>query len=160
MYKLCNSFLSPWNSPHQSAIAEGFAKVSSVFIVISSAKILPRWLFPSKIYIQFTICDTYFSIKLSFTNKRRYHLHVLEKHLYVLQQARSIIYFWQFMHSLSLRSCGSGTSFAFMSCILVSAKFCNVTFLNNFYFFVLLPCVHLLLPRKNKTCDIKQKLFI
>ena len=41
---------SPRNSPRQSAIAEGFAEANSVFIVITLAKILPRWLFPSKIY--------------------------------------------------------------------------------------------------------------
>ena len=82
---------------------------------------------------QFTIFNTYFSTKLLFTNKR-YHLHVLEKCLYVLQEVRSIIYFWQFIHPLSLRSCGNGTIFAFRSYIIGSAKFCNMTFLNNFYF--------------------------
>ena len=60
------------------------------FIVITSAKRLPRWLFPSKIYIQFTIVNTYFSTKLSLTNKR-YHLHVPEMCLYVLQEVRSVI---------------------------------------------------------------------
>ena len=132
-WNCCRAYCSPKNSPQQSATAKGFAKVNSVFIVITSAKILPRWLFPSKIYIQFTIFNTYFSTKLSFTNKR-YHLHVLEKCLYVLQEVRSIIYFRQFIHPLSLRSRGNGTSFAFTSYIIVSAKFCNVTFLNNFYF--------------------------
>ena len=93
--------LSPQNSPQQSAIAEGSAGVNRVFIVITWAKILLRWLFPSKIYIQFKIFNTYFSTKLSFTNKR-YHLHVLEKCLYVLQEVRSIIYFRQFIHPPSL----------------------------------------------------------
>ena len=65
---------------------------------------------------------------------KRYHLHVLEEPRYVLQEVRSIIYFWQFIHPLSLYSCGNGTSFAFTSYIIVSAKFCNVAFLNNFYF--------------------------
>ena len=51
---------------------------------------MPRWLIPSNIYIQFTIFNTYFSTKLSFTNQR-YHLHVLEKCLYVLK--RSQIYY-------------------------------------------------------------------
>ena len=124
---------SPQNSPWQSAIAEGFAEANSVFIVITSAKILPRWLFPSNIYIQFTIFNSYFSTKLSFTNKR-YHWHMLEKCLYVLQEVRWIIYARQFIHPLSLSSCGNGTSFAFTPYIIVSAKFCNVTFLNNFYF--------------------------
>ena len=121
------------NSPRQSATAESFAGVSSVLIVISSAKILRRWLFLSKIYIQFTSFNIYFSTKLSFANKRC-HFHVLEKRLYVLQEVRSIIYFRQFIHLLSLRSRGNGTSFVFTSYILKSAKFCNVSFLNNFYF--------------------------
>ena len=125
--------LSPRNSPRQSAISEGFAEANSIFIVITEAKILPRLLFPSKIYIHFTIFNTYFSTKLPFTNKR-YHLHVLEKHLYVLQEVRSIIYFQEFIHPLSLRSCGNGTSFTFMSYILILVKFCNVTCINNFYF--------------------------
>ena len=59
---------------------------------------------------------------------------MLEKYLYVLQEVRSIIYVQQFIHPLSVCSRGSGTSFAFTSYILVSTKFCNVTFLNNFYF--------------------------
>ena len=110
---------SPQNSMWLSAVAKGFAEVDSVFIVITSTKMLPRWLFPSKIYIQFTIFNTYFSTKLLFTNKR-YHLHVLEEPRYVLQEVRLIIYFWQFIHPLSLCSCGNGTSFAFTSYILVS----------------------------------------
>ena len=98
---LCNG-CSSRNSPPQSAIAERIAEANSVFIVITLAKRLPTWLFPSKIYIRFTICNTYFSTKLSFTNKR-YHLHVL-KCLYVIQEVRSIIYVWQFIHPLSLHS--------------------------------------------------------
>ena len=123
-------FNSPRNSPRQSAIAERIAEVNSVFTIIT----LPRWLFPSKMYIRITIFNTYFSTKLSFTNKR-YPLHVLEKCLYVLQEVRSIIYVWQFIHPLSLRSRGNGINFAFTPYIIVPAKFCNVTFLNNFYFF-------------------------
>ena len=118
---------SPRNSSRQSVIAEGFAEG------ITSAKILPRRLFPSKIYIQFTIFNTYFSTKLSFTNKK-YHLHMLEMCLHVLQEVRSIIYVRQFIHPLSFSSCDNGISFAFMSYIIVLAKFCNVKFLNNFYF--------------------------
>ena len=45
---LCNK---PWISPRQLAIADGFAEANSVFLVITSAKILLRWLLPSKIYI-------------------------------------------------------------------------------------------------------------
>ena len=64
----------PRNSPQQSAIAEGFAEANSVFIVMTWVEILSR-LFPSKIYIQYTIFNIYFLTKLLFTNKR-YHLHV------------------------------------------------------------------------------------
>ena len=151
---------SPRNSPRQSAIDEGFVEANSVFIVITSAKRLPRWSFPSKIYIQFTIFNTYFSAKSSFANKR-YHLHVLEKCLYVLQEVRSIIFFRQFIHPLSLRSRDNGTSFAFtwynhrIGEILWRHIFKQLLFC-----FILLPFVHLPVPNKNKTYDIKQKLFI
>ena len=150
---------SPWNSPQQPAIVESFAKANSVFIVITSAKILSRWLFRKKIYIEFTIFNTYFLTKLSITNKRD-HLHMLEKCLYVLQEVRPIIYFRQFIHPVSLGSRGSGTSFALRSYIIVSAKFCSVTFLSNIYFVSFF--YHLFIcqcQRKNKTCDIKQKIF-
>ena len=83
-----------------------------VFIVITSVKILPRWLFPRKICIQYTIFNTYFSTKLLFPTKR-YHLQVLEKSLYVIQEVKSTIYFRQFIHPLSLCSRGNGTSFPF-----------------------------------------------
>ena len=79
---------------------------------------------------------------------------MLEKGLYVLQEVRSTIYVWQFIHPLSLCSCGNGTSFAFTSYIIVSAKSYDTTFLNNF-FFILVPFTHLLALKKNKTCDIK-----
>ena len=125
--------VSPWNSLRQSAIAESFAEANSVFIVITSVKILQRWSFSSKIYIQFTIFNTYFLTKLSFTNKR-YHLHVLKKCLYVLQEVRSIIYIRQFIYPLSLCSHGNGISFAFTSYYIILVKFYDVTFLNNFYF--------------------------
>ena len=151
--------ISPWSSSQQLAIAKGFAEANSVPIVITSAKILPRWLFPSKIYIQFTIFNTYFLAKLLFT-KKRYHLHVLERCLYVLQEVTSIIYYRQFIHPLSLCWCGNGTSFAFMSYIIVLAKFCDVTFLNNFILFHSFTICSSASAKKNKTCDIKQKLFI
>ena len=38
-------------------------------LAVHSWHVLPRWLFPSKIYIQFIIFNTYFSTKLSFTKK-------------------------------------------------------------------------------------------
>ena len=130
----CNThFNSLRDLPRQPTIAEGFAEANSVFIVTTTAKILSSWLFPTNIYIQFTIFNTYFSTKLSFTNKR-YYLHVLEKCLYVLQEVRSIIYFRHLIHPLSLRSRGNGTNSAFTSYIIVSVKYCDVTFLNNFYF--------------------------
>ena len=56
------------------------------------------------------------------------------KCLYVVQEVRSIIYFRQFIHPLSFGSCGNSTTFAFMSYIIVLAKFYKVTLLNNFYF--------------------------
>ena len=97
---------------------------------------------------------------LLFTN-RRYHFHVLEKCLYVRQEVASIIYFWQYIHPLSLCSPGNGTSFAFMSYITALGKFCYVTFFKQLLFcFILLPLFHLLVPKKNKTCNIKQKVFI
>ena len=105
-----------WLQPSKftSAVSncQGFCQGKQGFY--SNHLLPPRWLFPSKIYIQFTIFNIYFLAKLSFTNKR-YHLHVLEKHLYVLREVRSIIYFWQFIHPLSLHSHGNGTSFAFTS---------------------------------------------
>ena len=72
-----------------------------------------RWLIPSKIYIRFKIFKTYLSTKLSFTNKR-YQLHVLQKCLYMLQEVRSIIYFWQFIHPLFLMFLNSFFHFIFL----------------------------------------------
>ena len=118
-----------------------------VFIVITSAEILPRWLFPRKICIQYTIFNTYFSTKLLFPTKR-YHLHVLEKSLYVIQEVKSIIYFRQFIHPLSLCSRGNGTSFPFTLYIIALAKFCDITFFNNFYFVSL--SYHLFICRRQR----------
>ena len=101
------------NSPWQLAIAEGFADANSAFIVINSEIFLLRWLIPSNIYIPFKIFNTYFLKKLLFTNKR-YHLHVLEKCLYVLQEVRSVIYFKQFIHPLSLMFLNSSFHFIFL----------------------------------------------
>ena len=84
------------------------------------------------VHIQFTIYNTHFLAKLLFTNKS-YHLHVPEKCLYVLQEVRSVIYFWQFIHPLSSFTWQYGTSFALSSDIIISAKFWNILFLNNFY---------------------------
>ena len=138
------SFCQPSKFTSAVCSCQGFCR-GSVFIVITLVKILPVWLFCSKIHIQFTIFNTYFLTKLLFTNKR-YHLHVLEKCLYELQEVRSMIYFRQFIHPLSLHWHGNGTSFASRSYIIISTKFCKVT---------VLP-----VPKKNKNCDIKQKLFI
>ena len=41
-FQVKSPYYSPQDSPRQLAIAEGFAKTNSVFIVITSAKILPR----------------------------------------------------------------------------------------------------------------------
>ena len=120
----CICTCSTWNSTRQSAIAEGFSKANRVFVVITLAKILLRWLFLSKIYIQFIIFNTYFS-----TNKR-YYLHMLEKCLYTLQEVRSIIYLFLYLYHYSspffFHSRGHGTSFAFTSYIIASAKFCDI----------------------------------
>ena len=101
---------SAWNSPRQLAIAKWFAKANSVFIEITSAIILLRWLFSRKICIQFTIFNTYFSTKSLSTNKR-YHLHVLEKCPYVLSQiyyifspANSSPFSYSFFHPIFFRS--------------------------------------------------------
>ena len=94
------TWYNPQNSSQQSAIAEGFAEVNSVFIVITLAKnIFPRWLFLANIYLVYNF-EYYFSTKLSFTNKR-YHLHVLEKRLCVLQEVWSINNLQQFIHHFS-----------------------------------------------------------
>ena len=136
-----------------SAIAEGFAEANSVFIVITLAKILLRWLFLRKIYIQFTIFNTYFSTKISFTNKRC-HLHVLEKCLYILQEVRSNIspfssFTWQW-NKLCFYVLYHCIGKILWRHIFKQLSFC----------FILLPFVHLSAPKKNKTCGIKQKLFI
>ena len=57
-----------------------------------------------------------------------------QKCLHMLQEVRSI-YFRQFIHTLSLRSYGNGTSFPFMLYIIILAKFCDVTFLTTFILF-------------------------
>ena len=84
---------------------QGFYWGEQCFYSNHFSKILLRWLCPSKIYIQFTIFSTYFLTKLLLTNKR-YHFHMLEKCLFVLEEVRSIIYFQQFIHPLSLCSHG------------------------------------------------------
>ena len=121
---------SPQNSMWLSAVAKGFAEVDSVFIVITSTKMLPRWLFPSKIYIQFTIFNTYFSTKLLFTNKR-YHLQVLEKCLYGYKKSDQLYIFgslfilFLFVHVAMEQALLSR---------LISSYQCSITCLNNFYF--------------------------
>ena len=127
IYKQPSKFISTVGN------CQGFCRGKQCFYSNHLGKNIAEVIICSKMYIQSIIFNTYLSTKLSFTNKR-YHLHVLEKCLYVLQEVRSIIYFWQFIHPLSLRSCGNGTSFAFTSYIIESTKFCNIKFLNNFYF--------------------------
>ena len=60
-------------------------------LAVHSWHVLPRWLFPSKIYIQFIIFNTYFSTKFLFTNKR-YHLCVLKRCQYVLQEVINYVF--------------------------------------------------------------------
>ena len=124
-------FLLPLSQPSKftSAVGNcrGFCRGKQCFNSDHLNKYIAEVIIPSKIYIQFTIFNTYFSTKFLFTDKRC-HLHVLEKCLYVLQKVRSIIYFLQFIHPLSLRSRSSETNFAFPSYIILSTKFFkNVT---------------------------------
>ena len=95
----------------------GFCRGKQCFYSNHLSKNITEVIILSKIYIQFTIFNTYFSAKLLFTNKI-YHLHVLEKQLYVLQEVRSIIYFQQFIHPLSLHS--HGREQALLSCLISS----------------------------------------
>ena len=125
----------------------GFCRGKQCFNSDHLGKYIAEVIIPSKIHIQFTIFNTYLSTKFLFTDKRC-HLHVLEKCLYVLQKVRSIIYFLQFIHPLSLRSRSSETNFAFTSYIILSTKSYDVTFLNNFYFVSLF--YHLFICRRQR----------
>ena len=126
----------------------GFCRGKLCFNSNHRGKKIAEVIIPSKIYVQFTIFSTYFSTKFLFTDKR-YHLHVLDKCLDVLQKVRSITYFRHFIHPLSLRLRGSGASFAFTSYIILSAKFYDVTLKQLLFCLVLLPFVHLPAPKKD-----------
>ena len=128
--------------------SRGFFRGKRCFNSNHLVKKIAEVIIPSKIYVQFTIFSTYFSTKFLFTDKR-YHLHVLQRCLYVLQKVRSITYFRQFIHPLSLRLRGSGTSFAFTSYIILSAKFYDVTLRQLLFCLILLPFVHLPAPKKD-----------
>ena len=147
--KAFNWWSSPWNSPRQLAIAEVFAEANSTFIVITSVKILARWLFPSKIYIQFKIFNTYFMTKLLSTN-RRYHLRnvcTCYKKSDLLYVLGSLFIPFLFVHVA-------------MEQTLLSHYISLYIFKQLLFCFIVLPFVHLLAPKKNKTCDTKQKLFV
>ena len=58
---------------------------TSILMVMTSAKILLMWLFCSKIYIQFTFFNTYFSTKLLFTNKRYHYACAREVSVYAIR---------------------------------------------------------------------------
>ena len=128
--------------------SRGFLRGKRCFNSNHLVKKIAEVIIPSKIYVQFTIFSTYFSTKFLFTDKR-YYLHVLEKCLYVLQKVRSITYFRQFIHPLSLRLRGSGRSFAFTSYIILSAKFYDVTLRQLLFCLILLPFVHLPAPKED-----------
>ena len=134
----CICTCSPWNSPRQSAIAKGFSKANRVFVVITSAKILLRWLFLSKIYIQFIIFNTYFS------TSKRYYLHMLEKCLYALQEVRSIIHLFLYLYYYS-------SPFFFIHVAMEQALLSHHISSHQ---------RNSVTSKKNETCDIKQKLFI
>ena len=70
------------------------------------------------------------------------------------------LYIFGSLFILSFHSGGSGTSIAFTSYITVSVKFCKITFLNNLYFVSFFYHLFICWCQKNKTGDIKQKLFI
>ena len=127
--------------------SRGFFRGKQCFNSNHLVKKIAEVIIPSKICVQFTIFSTYFSTKFLF--RTRYYLHVLEKCLYVLQKVRSITYFRQFIHPLSLRLRGSGTSFAFTSYIILSAKFYDVTLRQLLFCLILLPFVHLPAPKKD-----------
>ena len=123
---------NPRNSPWQSATVKGFAEVNIVFIVITLEKILLRWLFPSKIYIQFTIFNTYFSTKLSFTKKRQ-HLHVLEKCLKCYKKS-DLSYIFGSLFILFLLVHVAMEQALLSRHISSYLQNSDVTFLSNFYF--------------------------
>ena len=144
LFTNCHS--SPQNSSWQSAIAKGFDKANSVFIVITSAKIMLRWLLCSKIYIQFTIlisqqnyhlqtrdvtCTCYRSVCINYKKSDK---------LYIFN---GLFILFLFVHMAIEQVLLSG--------LISSAKFCNITFLNTLFCFILLPFVHLsLLLNSNK----------
>ena len=70
------------------------------------------------------------------------------------------LYIFGSLFILSFRSRGSGTSITFTSYITVSVKFCKITFLNNLYFVSFFYHLFICWCQKNKTGDIKRKLFI
>ena len=99
----------------------GFCRGKRCFNSNHRGKKIAEVIIPSKIYVQFKIFSTYFSTKFLFTDKK-YYLHVLEKCLHVLQKVGSITYAWHW------------NKLCFHVYIILSAKFYDVTFLNNFYF--------------------------
>ena len=101
---------------------QGFCRGKQCFYSNHLGKNIAEVIFSSKIYIHFTIFNTYYLTELLFTNKW-YHLHMLQKCLYVLEEVRSIIYFRQFIHPLSLRSRSNEVSNSCLDVLIIMILF-------------------------------------
>ena len=115
---------------------------------------------PSKIYIQFTIFNIYFSTKLLFT-KQEISLACARK-VSVRATRSQIYYIFLAVYSSPFSSftwqCNKLCFYVVYHCmgeILWSHIFKQLLFL-----FILLPFVHLPAPKKNMAFAIKQRLFI
>ena len=87
--------MTPQLSEFTSAVNNcwGFCRgKTSILMVMTSAKILLMWLFCSKIYIQFTFFNTYFSTKLLFTNKRYHYACAREVSVYAIRSQINYIF--------------------------------------------------------------------
>ena len=156
---------SPQDSPQQLTIGEGFAEAkNSVFVVITSVKILQRWLFPSNIYIQFTIFNAYFPNKItvykqeiSLAHAREVSVGAIRNQIYYIFSA-DLLYFDSSPFS-SFTWQWNQLCFYVIHHHIDKIQWHQI-FKQLLFCFILLPFLHLLLPKKNKTCDINQKLFI
>ena len=149
--------ISPRNSPQQSAIAEGFVKANSVFIVITSAIILPRWLFRNKIYIQFI--QKYIFLNKIIVYKQDISL-ACAIEVSVCATRSQINYIFLVVYSSSFSSfMWQWNKLCFQVLYhRISEVLWRHIFKQLLFCFILLPFVHLPAPKKNKTCDIKVRL--
>ena len=121
---LCTMFQQPSKLTSALSNCWGFCRGKQCFCNNHLGKNIASGIIPSKIYIQFTIFNTYFSTLLSFTNKR-YNLHVLEKSLCLLPEVRFITHFSQFIHRLSLRSRGNGKALLSRRILSYQRNYCQ-----------------------------------